>query len=172
MNNLKNLKGTHEVVACQRFLSIYNETQNSDIKIIRLGNPNEREPDCICSNDFAIELAGVYDNSYQAEKVWSVPRGRDVGQQPNQNLFSLDNLPNEIGIKLSKLNAGNYSGFTGRIILVCNLHSPLLPSKEIEEYVKAYVPFYQEGHFEKHFYQIWISWKADRAANWEIKRLE
>ncbi len=172
IGNLKNLKQTHEFVACQRFLSIYNETENSYIEIIRLGDPNKKEPDCICSNDFAIELVGVYDNSYQAEKVWSVPRNKDVSKQPNYKLFSLDNLQNEIGIKLSKLNRGNYGGFSGKILLACNLHDPLLQDKEVENYVKIHAPFYRDGHFEKYFYQIWILWKSERNGDWKIKKLE
>ncbi|MFH0791830.1 MAG: hypothetical protein V1905_01290 [bacterium] len=135
MNDFKNLKEAHEVAACQRFLSIYNEAQNSDIKIVRLGDPNKKEPDCICGDSFAIELSGVYDNSYQAEKVWSVPRDKDIGQQPNHELLSLQNLQNEIGIKLSKLNEGNYAGFPEKIILVLNLQSPLLQDKEVEDYI-------------------------------------
>jgi hypothetical protein len=172
MNDLKNLKETHEVAACQRFLSIYNETQNSDIKIIRLGDPNKKEPDCICSNNFAIELAGVYDNSYQAEKVWSVARKKNVSKQPDYRLFSLDNLQNEIGTKLSKLNGDNYSGFSGEIILVCNLHSPLLEDCEVENYLQSYASFREDGHFERYFHQIWITWKSAKNGDWKIKKLE
>jgi hypothetical protein len=167
-----NLKQTHESVACQRFLSIYNKEQNTCIELARLGKPNKEEPDCICSGNLAIELAGVYDNSYQAEKVWSVPRDKDVYQQPNYKLLSFGNLQNEIGIKLSKLNEGNYAGFPEKIILVLNLQSPLLQDKEVEDYVDEYVPFLQDGQFEKYFYQIWISWKSDRDGNWKIKKLE
>lgn len=115
MNDSKNLKEAHEVAACQRFLSKYNETENSHIEIVRLGDPNKKEPDCICGDNFAIELAGVYDNSYQAEKVWSVPHDKDVVQQPDDKLLSLQNLQNEIGIKLSKLNEDNYAGFPEKI---------------------------------------------------------
>lgn len=99
-------------------------------------------------------------------------RNKDISKQPDYKLFSLDNLQNEIGIKLSKLNGGNYNGFSGRIILVCNLHSPLLQDKEVENYVKIYVSFYRDGHFEKYFYQIWISWKSNRDGDWKIKKLE
>lgn len=172
MNDLKNLKEKHEMAVCQRFLSTYNKIQNSDVKIIRPGDPNKKEPDCICSDNLAIELAGVYDNSYQAEKVWSVPRDKDVGQQPDYELHSFDNLQSEIRIKLSKLNEGNYAGFPGKIILVVNLQSPLLQDNEVEDHVDEYVPFFQDGQFEKYFYQTWISWKSDRDGNWKIKKLE
>ncbi len=167
-----NFKQIHELAACQRFLSIYNKKQDAHIELVRLGKPNIKEPDCICSNNFAIELAGVYDNSYQAEKIWSMPRDKEVRQQINCMLFSLDNLQNEIGIKLSKLNQNNYTGFSGKIILVLNLQSPLLQDIEIENYVNKYTPFCQDKQFEKYFYQIWISWKSDRNGNWKIKKLE
>ena len=68
MNDSKNLKKRHELAVCQRFLSIYNEANNNDIKIVRTGDPNKQEPDCICNNNIAIELVGTYDNQYQAKK--------------------------------------------------------------------------------------------------------
>lgn len=169
---MKNLKQTHESASCQRFLLIYNKEQNMHIELVRLGESNIKEPDCICNNNFAIELAGVYDNSYQAEKVWSVPRDKDVGQQINYNLLSLENLQNEIGIKLSKLNSGNYAGFSGKTILVLHLQSPLLQDEAVENYVNEYVPFRLDGWFEKYFYQVYISWRSSRYPNWKIRRLE
>lgn len=118
MSDLKNLKETHEVMACQRFLSIYNETENSYIEIVRVGEPNKKEPDCICSDDLAIELVGIYYNKYQAEKIWSTARNKTVSRQPNLQLLTLENLGNDIGKKLQKLNLGNYNGFSGKIILL------------------------------------------------------
>ena len=47
-----------------------------------------------------------------------------------------------------------------------------LQDKEVEDYVDEYVPFLQDGQFEKYFYQTWISWKSDRDGNWKIKKLE
>ncbi len=169
---MKNLKQTHELAACQRFLLIYNKEQSTRVELVRLGEPNIKEPDCICSNNFAIELAGVYDNSYQAEKVWSVTCNKDVSKQPDYKLLSLDNLRNEIEIKLSKLNEGHYDGFSGKIMLACNLHSPLLQNHEIENYIQMYMAFREDGQFEKYFYQIWISWKSNIDGNWKIKKLE
>ena len=170
--DVKSLKQTHEASACQRFLSEYNKKQDTRIELVQLGEPNRKEPDCICNNNFAIELVGVYDNSYQAEKIWSVARNKGVRKQPNYKLLSFDNLQDEIGIKLSKLNEGYYDGFTGKIILVCNLHSPLLQDHEVENYIQTYTAFREDGYFERYFHQIWITWKSDKDGNWEIKKLE
>jgi len=172
MNDSKNLKETHEVAACQRFLSMYNEAQNSDVKIVRPGDPNKKEPDCLCNNDFAIELVGTYDNQYQAEKIWNGARDKNTTKQPDYLLLTFDNLQNEIGKKLQKLEAGNYGGFSGKIILVCNLHSPLLQDKEVEQYAKIYVPFRSDNYFKKYFHEIYVLWKSEVDGNWRIKKLE
>ena len=172
MNDLKNLKETHEVAACQRFLSISNEVHNNDIKIVRAGDPNQKEPDCICNDNVAIELVGTYDNQYQAEKIWNEARGKNTAKHPDYLLLTFDNLENEIGKKLQKLETGNYSNFSGKIILVCNLHSPLLQDKEVEQCTKAYTPFRNDGHFKSYFHEIYVSWKSEVGGNWKIKKLE
>lgn len=166
------IKQTHEVAACRRFLSIYNLEQGSSFNFLRQGNPDNNEPDCICSDDSAIELVGAYDNQYQAEKLWSEARGKDAIKQPDYVLLTFDNLQNAIGRKLQKLNVGNYSGFSGKIILVCHLHSPLLITAEVERYTQGYIPFRQDGFFDKYFDEIWISWRSENSGNWKIKRIE
>lgn len=172
MSDLKNLKETHEVMACQRFLSIYNDTENSYIEIVRVGEPNKKEPDCICSDDLAIELVGIYDNKYQAEKIWSTARNKTVSRQPNLQLLTLENLGNDIGKKLQKLNLGNYNGFSGKIILLCNLLCPLIDSGEVEQYINNYVPFRNDGYFDRYFNEAWISWQPNGNTNWKLKKLE
>ncbi len=166
------IKQAHEEAACRRFLSIYNLEQGSSFNFLRHGNPNNNEPDCICSDDTAIELVGAYDNQYQAEKIWNEARGKDTTKRPDYALLTFDNLQNEIGKKLQKLEVGNYGGFFGKIILVCNLHSPLLQDKEIEQYTKIYVPFRSDNYFKKYFHEIYVSWKFEVDGNWKIKKLE
>lgn len=166
------IKQTHETESCQRFLAIYNQKRGESLNFLRQGNPNNKEPDCICSNNVAIELVGTYDNEYQAEKIWDSARGKTNKRRPNYLLLTFDNLQNEIEQKLQKLENGSYNGFIGKIILVCNLHSPLLQDKEIEGYVKSYTSFRSDGYFKKYFNEVWVSWKSDRDENWEIKKLE
>lgn len=169
---MKDVKQTHEVTTCNLFLSIYNLEQGRSLNFLRQGNPNNNEPDCICSDNVAIELVGAYDNQYQAEKIWNEARGKDTIKQPDYVLLAFNNLQNEIGKKLQKLNAGNYNSFSGKTILVCCLHSPLLTTTEIEQYTQEYVPFRQDGSFDKYFYEIWISWKSENSGNWKIKKIE
>jgi len=166
------IKETHEEAACRRFLSIYNLEKRSGFNFLRQGNPNNNEPDCICSDDTAIELVGAYDNQYQAEKIWNEARGKDTAKRPDYVLLTFDNLQNEIGKKLQKLGAGNYNGFSGKIILVCNLHSPLLKTTEVEQYAKEYVSFRTDGFFDKYFDEVWVSWKSENSGNWKIKKIE
>lgn len=166
------IKQTHETESCKRFLTIYNCKKRKNINFLRPGNLINKEPDCICSNNIAIEIVGVYDNQYQAEKMWDSARGKTNNKQPDFLLSTFDNLQNEIGKKLQKLESGNYNGFTGKIILVCNLHSPLLQDREIEEYIKSYTPFRSDRYFNKYFDETWVSWKSDRNGDWKIKKLE
>ncbi len=165
------IKQIHEKESCNRFLAIYNYEREKKFIFLRQGNPKNKEPDCICSNNVAIEIVGIYDNKYQAEKKWALARGQINNKRPDFLLLTLDNLQNEIGKKLEKLENGNYNGFTGKIILVCNLHSPL-QNQEVEEYIKSYTPFYSDGHFNKYFDEIWVSWKSDKNGDCKIKRLE
>jgi len=169
---MSDIRDKHEEATCREFLSIYNKENNTDLNFIRKGNPEENEPDCICNNNLVIELVGVYDNLYQAEKMWNDARGKDIKRQSDSPLFTLDNLQNEIGKKLQKMESGNYDGFTGKIILVCNLHSQLLQDQEVEEYIKSYTSFRSDGHFNKYFDEVWVSWKSDRNGDWKIKKLE
>lgn len=162
----------HEEVASHRFLSIYNSIQNQTIDFVRLGIPKLREPDCICSNSIALELVGVYDNEYQAEKIWALARGKMINKKPDLKLFTLDNLESSIGEKMRKLERGHYDGFPGKIILVCNLHSPLLQDQEVEQYVKEYSSFRQDNYFDRYFNEIWIKWISDTDGNEKIRRLE
>lgn len=166
------IKQIHEAESCKRFLAIYNHKRGESLNFLRQGNPNNKEPDCICNNNVGIEIVGIYDNQYQAEKIWTSTRGKTNNRQSDFLLLTFDNLQNEIGKKLQKLENGNYNGFTGKIILVCNLHSPLLRDQEAEEYIKSYISFRRDGYFNKYFDEIWISWKSDRNGNWKIKKLE
>lgn len=115
---------------------------------------------------------GTYDNQYQAEKIWNEARGKNTARQPDYLLLTFNNLQNEIGKKLQKLEAGNYSGFSGEIILVCNLHSPLLQDKEVEQYTKTYMPFRGDNYFKKYFHEIYVLWKSEVGGDWKIKKLE
>ena len=134
-----------------------------------MGNPNNKEPDCLCSNNISIELVGVYDNEYQAEKM----RSKKLGKKSfNSRLCSLENLENEIGKKLNKLGIGNYDNVSGPILLVCNLQSPLIEDKEVENYILEYYSFRRDGNFEKYFDQIWILWQPQSNSEWRIKKLE
>lgn len=166
------IKKTHEAESCKRFLAIYNYKEGENINFLKQGNPSNKEPDCICSNNVGIEIVGTYDNQYQAKKMWTSARGKTNNKQPDFLLLTFDNLQNEIGKKLQKLESGNYDGFTGKIILVCNLHSPLLQDQEVEEYIKSYTSFRSDRYFNKYFDEIWVSWKSNRNGDWKIKKLE
>lgn len=169
---INNIKQDHERAIGDSFLFLYNRFQRSNLEFLKLGDPLQKEPDCIYSDNVAIELVDVYDNDYQAEKMWSIARGKNVSQKPKFQLLTLENLVPEIGKKLYKLEAGNYDGFSGKIILVCNLSSPLIDSNEIEKYTRTYKSFRNGGRFDRYFYEIWLRWQPNGNTNWEIKKLE
>lgn len=166
------LKTKHEEAVCKIFLVQYNQSLNKKLKLLKIGDPGKKEPDCICSENINIELVGVYDNNYQAEKMWAVARDKIVSRQPNLQLLTFENLENEIGNKLQKLNLGNYDCFSGKIILLCNFSSPLIESKEVDRYIKSYNPFRKDGGFDRYFDEIWLMLKLENTGLYKIYRLE
>lgn len=166
------LKSAHEEAASIRFLKLYNDSNKSSLCFLRLGDPNEKEPDCICSNNTAIELVGTYDNSYQARKIWNQARGKDNSGKPQLQLLTFENLESEITNKLEKLNNKNYDGFSGKIFLLCNLHSPLLTNSDVDSFVGGYTSFKGDHYFDRYFDEIWITWQPENKSDWSINRLE
>ena len=73
---------------------------------------------------------------------------------------------------MRKLEGGYYDGFSGKIILVCNLHSPLLQDQEVEQYIKEYSSFRQDNYFDRYFNEIWVKWISDTDGTEKIRRLE
>lgn len=166
------LKTDHEKKSCIRFLALYNSLNMSSLSFIRLGDPNKKEPDCICSNDTAIELVGAYDNQYQARKIWNEARKKRDNKAPEFRLLTFENLESAISSKLDKLNDKKYDGFEGKIILVCNLHSPLLTDSDVETHVVRYAPFKNDHHFDRYFDEVWITWKSEKRGDWQARKLE
>lgn len=166
------IKETHEEVSIVRFLTLFNNLSGNNFAFLRLGDPNKREPDGICDNSTAIELVGAYDNQYQANKMWSEARGKKQNKPVELRLLTFASLETAIASKLEKLNQGNYSGFKGRLLLLCNLHSPLLTDAAVTNFQTKYTPFKQDNHFKQYFDEIWITWKSEKDGNWQIKLLE
>ena len=168
---MQDLKSIHEKEVSKRFMELYNLYTKRNLIFEKLGNPQNKEPDCICNNNTALELVGVYDNEYQGEKLWNEARGKKESYQPyNPKLDSHKNLREEIIRKLEKLNVGHYDGFSGKIILLCVFQSPLVSDEDIEQYTEKQPSFKKHGTvFEKHFDEIWLHWKSTNG-EWKIKR--
>jgi len=173
INTLKtrNLKSQTEKFACESFLQASNKISNIKSDFIRFGNPDLSEPDCICSNNIAIEVLGVYDNEYQAEKIWSDVTGNKPRKKFEPKLTTLRNLGDKIFEKINKLNNGNYSGHIGKIILVCHLHSPLTETRDVQNFISEHNPFKVDAYLEKCFDEIWIIWK-DSDPSLQVSQLE
>lgn len=157
-----------EYLECNSFLEKYNNLHNTKIKFIKHGNPDRNEPDCICTNDIAIEITSAQDNPHQAEKIHS----NTVKQKFNPNLKSVENLENIIFQKLNKLNTEKYNGVTGKIILVCNLESPLVTDKNVDSFIENYTPHSQDGWFDKYFSETWLFWKSKNTGYIKIKQIK
>lgn len=166
------IKDSHEEASIIRFLTLYNNLDKNDLSFLKIGDPNKKEPDGICSNDVAVELVGAYDNSYQARKIWGTARGKDNDGKPELQLLTFENLSQEIATKLEKLNNGNYDGFSGKIFLLCNLHSPLLTNSDVDSFVRGYTSFRGDHYFNRYFDEIWITWQPENKSDWSINRLE
>jgi len=166
------LKTTHEKALIIRFLTLYNNLNRSNLTFLRLGDPNKSEPDGICNDNIAIELVGAYDNQYQASKMWSEARGRKQNKPMELRLLTFENLETAIAGKLEKLNSGKYSGYKGRLLLLCDLHSPLLTDSDMVNFQARYNPFKHDNHYKHYFDEIWITWKSEKDGAWQIKMLE
>lgn len=119
-----------------------------------------------------IELVGIFDNEYQAEKIYSIPGNKTIENIPNKILLTLSGLQIEIVKKLNKLNSGKYDGFFGNTILLCNLTSPLIESNEVINYVERHSTFRGDQQFNKYFYEIWLMWKPRNTSSREFLKLE
>lgn len=166
------IKTAHEETSSIRFLKLFNDLTKNNLNFLRLGDPNKKEPDCICSDNVAIELVGTYDNLYQARKIWNQARRKNNNENPQFQLLTFENLENEIATKLEKLNNKNYDGFSGKIFLLCNLHSPLLINSDVDCFFKKYTPFKKDHYFDRYFDEIWITWQDENKREWNIKKLE
>jgi len=155
------LKTSVEKFVCESFLRTYNRNSENKPEFVRLGDPTLREPDCICSNGIGIEIVGIYDNEYQAEKIWSLARQKEPRKNLELRLYSFENLGRKISEKIDNLEKGKYAGHSGKIILVCHLQSPLLETKEIDTFINQHVSFRSDAYFEKYFDEIWIMWKEN-----------
>lgn len=160
-------KFDYEIATCNTFLTIYDKT----ISIIGHGNPHSNEPDFICTNNIEIEIVGIYDNEKQAKELWNKEK---IKKSPKDDfeLYSFENLYKQIQEKLLKLNNGLYDGFQGKKILLCDMLSPKLTTKDINKYKKLYITFKSEYKFTKYFDEIWVLWKLQTKNQYRITRLE
>lgn len=165
-------KEYYERVLAERFLRLYNTKIHDDIKFTRHGDPLLSEPDCICDHNLAIEIVGIYDNAYQAAKLFSNSKTYKTVIKPEYQLLTLRSLVEEIGKKINKLNNGNYLGHQDKIILLCNLASPLVTTGEINHFHQNYTTFKSDNHFDAFFDEIWLIWQTEYVTQEEILRLE
>lgn len=171
LGEIENLKTLHEEAICKSFLSPYNKITDAECTFLRLGNPARNEPDCICTNNLNIELVGVYDNKNQAERMWQDARGNSHNKPHDRALLTLKNLDSAIAQKLQKLNDGYYK-YSGRIILLCDLQSPLITTTEVEQYIQDYTPFRQDNHFDRYFDEVWVRLHKENSLEYKIYKLE
>lgn len=157
MNN--KLKLDHELGVGKDFIRLYNIHNKSSYDFINLGNPSKKEPDCIY-NDFAAEIVDISNNSTEHQYLWDIAKGKNVPNLKPFKLTLLDSITPSISSKLFKLNEGLYGGYPGKIILICNLISPLIDDKDVERYIGEHTPFRYDEWFEKYFHEIWFYWRS------------
>lgn len=169
---MNNFKSSLEESVCKTFLNLFNQSTSQGIFLERLGDPIKKEPDCICSNNIAVELVGVYDNQYQAIRINNEARNKKVVVKRQLQLLTFDNLQNEIYVKLTKLRNGNYDGFSGKIFLLCHLEMPVLSDIDVRTFIQSFTPFHKYEPFEEHFSAIWLLWKSEVTGEYKILFLE
>lgn len=155
-----NNKQKREEILGIKFLILYNEVKSLEYKFLRLGNPNNHEPDVLCIDKYSIEIVSFYDNKSQSKNYWEDVKGiKNPFQTTDILLRPEDELLNAIEMKLEKLSRGLYSGVDqSKIILLCYCNSPLFDHRTAEEITSQYQPFKQDNHYGKSFYEIWLMW--------------
>ena len=167
----KQIKEDHEKAVCESFLDVYNYQNKTSIKFINLGDPNKKEPDCICSDKLSIEIVSAYDNEHNASKIWAEAQSKINTIPLDVDLRLDENLTNIIDNKLNKLRKGNYENVSGKIFLVCKIQSPLTKDDDVECYINNYQPFKNDSHNKTFFDKIYIIWTGDNS-QYKIRKLE
>lgn len=158
----ENDKKQHEEASCREFLEIYNKKFNKKIKFVSLGNPNKKEPDCICSEGLNIEIVTVYYDEIDAKQSWGIidvikkridkkeydKKYRDntlCMENPDEGLFTFIN--NEIR---KKIQQKNYD-YKGKLFLLITSRPAITNQQEMRKYIKAYRNFKNDK-----FDEIWL----------------
>jgi hypothetical protein len=155
-----NNKQKHEKVLALEFLQLYATSVSLSPTYTRLGNPNENEPDIICSDGYTIEIVSSYDNKSQAKQYWEQMKDiKNPFQNKELSLHTVEELQSTVCKKLNKLKNDAYSGTDeSKIILLCYCASPFFDYKTAEELRLQYMPFRPDNSFKKYFVETWIIW--------------
>jgi len=158
----ENDKKQHEEASCRDFLEIYNKQFNKKIKFVSLGNPNKKEPDCICSEGLNIEIVTVYYDEIDAKQSWGIidvikkridkkeydKKYRDNNlcmENPDEGLFNFIN--NEIR---KKIQQKSYD-YKGKLFLLITSRPSITNKQEMRKYIKVYRNF-KNNKFD----EIWL----------------
>ncbi|MFZ2664402.1 MAG: hypothetical protein WAX66_03500 [Patescibacteria group bacterium] len=155
-----NKKQDREKAIAFKFLQLHSEFGTLNLQYLRPGDPNRKEPDIICFDNYSIEIVSTYDNDSQAKNYWEDMNGinnpyqkRDLLLQPE------DKLTNTIDTKLKKLEAGLYAGVDqSKILLLCYSESRLFNHQKALDLQAEYQPFGPDHFYEKYFCEIWLMW--------------
>ncbi|KUK77380.1 MAG: hypothetical protein XD93_0359 [candidate division WS6 bacterium 34_10] len=155
-----NKKQIRERNIALKFLKLYNEKNSLTIKYIKAGDPNKKEPDIICSEEYSIEITSIYDNQSQAKNYWEDIKGiTNPYKKRNLKLKPEEQLVDAIRSKLEKLKCGLYVGVDPtKIFLLCYSESPLFDDHGAKRIMSEYKPLRQDHFFTNYFFEIWLMW--------------
>ena len=154
-------KKQHEEASCKKFLEIYNKKFNKEIKFVSHGDPDKREPDCICSEGLNIEIVTAYYDEIhakQSRRIIDVVNNRiskeEYDEKYQDNTLCMVNfdegLFNFINKEIRKKIQKNYN-YKGKLFLLVTSRPAITNKQEMERYIEAYRDF-ENNKFD----EIWL----------------
>jgi len=160
---------------CKAFLKEYNKKVKGDYRFIRTGDPNKREPSCICTEDLNIEIAPVYYNQEEAKVTWDLvkqmkKREKEKGtkyknkEKKDYLVEATQMFCDYLNERINNKNEKNYS-YSGKLILILEEGIGVTEKESIEYYMKQGKRFNN-----KIFKEIWFLLQS--AGHYRIYQLE
>ena len=164
----------HENSIIKQFLQLYNQENDTKIAFIRHGDPLNKEPDGVCSENIYIEMVDMFSLNSEAAERWNqiVHKSRqgpvDLVLNTNQRIQEL------IYMKSQKLEKGNYDGMrpNAKVILLCNLESFAVSDPEVASFIDYFYPLSKDSAFKRYFDEVWLIWKSSLSTEHHIQRVE
>ncbi|GAB4112373.1 MAG: hypothetical protein Kow00103_01620 [Candidatus Caldatribacteriota bacterium] len=146
---------------CKAFLKEYNKKIKGDFRFYRMGDPNKKEPTCLCSDNLNLEVAPVYYNQEEAKATWGLVKKMKKREKEKGNKYknkekkdylaeATQMFCDYLNERINSKNENNYN-YSGKIILIIEEGIGLTEKEAVEYYLKQGKRF-----TNKIFQEIWL----------------